>query len=68
MAEPGGARRQLTFFKEPVRSAAVRPAGQKSGLLFTKDVGGSEFYQIFYFDLATGHHTLLTDGTSRNES
>ncbi len=68
VAEPGGARRQLTFFKEPVRSATVRPAGQKSGLLFTKDFGGSEFYQIFYFDLATGHHTLLTDGTSRNES
>lgn len=64
--QPGGARRQLTFFNEPVGGAAIRPAGQKPGFLFTKDVGGSEFYQIFHFDLDTGEYTMLTDGASRN--
>jgi dipeptidyl aminopeptidase/acylaminoacyl peptidase len=59
---PGGSREQLTFFNEPVREAAVRPAGQPAGFLFLKDVGGSEFYQIFYFDVATGEHGVLTDG------
>jgi dipeptidyl aminopeptidase/acylaminoacyl peptidase len=59
---PGGSREQLTSFEEPVREAAVRPAGQPAGLLFLKDIGGSEFYQIFYFDVATGEHSVLTDG------
>ncbi|MFC1484000.1 prolyl oligopeptidase family serine peptidase [Candidatus Neomarinimicrobiota bacterium] len=64
--QPGGSRRQVTFFNEPVSSAAVRPAGQPAGFLFPKDVGGSEFYQLFHFDLATGEYTMLTDGQSRN--
>jgi dipeptidyl aminopeptidase/acylaminoacyl peptidase len=60
--QPGGSRQQLTFFNEPVGEAAVRPAGQPAGFLFLKDVGGSEFFQIFYFDLATGEYSVLTDG------
>ncbi|MFB0516317.1 MAG: alpha/beta fold hydrolase [Candidatus Neomarinimicrobiota bacterium] len=63
---PGGARQQLTFFNEPVSGAAIRPAGPKDGFLFIKDVGGSEFYQIFYFDIPTGEYAMLTDGSSRN--
>jgi len=66
VAEPGGARRQLTFFNEPVGGAAIRPAGQAPGFLFTKDVGGSEFYQIFHFNLNTGEYIMITDGSSRN--
>ena len=66
VARPGGARQQLTFFKEPVGGANIRPPGPDAGFLFTKDVGGSEFYQVYYFDLATGQYTMLTDGASRN--
>lgn len=66
VASPGGARRQITFFDEPVRGAVVCPDPGRRGFLFGKDVGGSEFYQVFYFDLDTGAHTMLTDGTSRN--
>ncbi|MEE9162844.1 MAG: alpha/beta fold hydrolase [Candidatus Neomarinimicrobiota bacterium] len=66
VSEPGGSRRQLTFFNEPLGGAAIRPAGQPPGFLFTKDVGGSEFYQVFHFDLAAGGYTMLTDGKSRN--
>ena len=64
--EPGGARRQLTFFDEPVGGAEPSPNPDVSGFLFSKDVGGSEFYQIFFFDLETGAYRMLTDGESRN--
>mgnify|MGYP001548234147 FL=1 len=61
---PGGARRQLTYFGEPVGSVASQPKGDK--ILFTRDAGGSEFSQIFVLDPATGGATMLTDGESRN--
>jgi dipeptidyl aminopeptidase/acylaminoacyl peptidase len=64
VSAPGGARRQLTFFEEPVGGAAVNP--KHDTLLFGRDVGGSEFYQIFSFDLEDGSYQMLTDGTSRN--
>ena len=34
--------------------------------VFSKDIGGGEFFQGYRFDLATGAVTLLTDGKSRN--
>jgi dipeptidyl aminopeptidase/acylaminoacyl peptidase len=64
--KPGGTRQQITFFHEPIRSAAVNPDPKADGFLFGKDVGGSEFFQLFFFDLSTGRHTMLTDGQSRN--
>jgi dipeptidyl aminopeptidase/acylaminoacyl peptidase len=62
---PGGARRQLTFFAEPVGGGAFRP---KTGefLVFAQDTGGGEFYQLYRHDLSDGRVTLLTDGKSRN--
>ncbi len=61
---PGGARTQLTFYKEPVFGVTRRPGG--SSLVFSRDAGGSEFAQLFLLDPATGDATLLTDGESRN--
>jgi len=66
VATPGGARHQITFFAEPVGGASVCPDPEVRGFLFSKDVGGSEFYQLFFHDLATGAHRMLTDGVSRN--
>jgi dipeptidyl aminopeptidase/acylaminoacyl peptidase len=62
---PGGARRQLTFLREPVRGGGWRP---KTGemLVFGQDRGGSEAYQFYRMDPVTGRVTLLTDGKSRN--
>jgi dipeptidyl aminopeptidase/acylaminoacyl peptidase len=62
---PGGARRQLTFFADPVAGGSFQP---KAGefLVFSQDSGGGEFYQLFRYDLADGRVTLLTDGKSRN--
>lgn len=62
---PGGAREQLTFFDEPVASIATNP--KRNGFVFGKDVGGSEFWQLYWFDLGTRETKRLTDGKSRNE-
>ncbi len=61
---PGGARYQLTFYKEPVRAVSGQPQGSK--LIFTRDAGGSEFTQLFLLDPATGSAVMLSDGESRN--
>lgn len=58
---PGGARTQLTFFEEPVAEAVYEPKAGRY-FLFTRDVGGNEFGQIYRYDMADGHATLLTDG------
>ena len=41
-----------------------RPDG--NSFLFSKDIGGGEWYQIYNYDTRSGHATLLTDGKSRN--
>jgi dipeptidyl aminopeptidase/acylaminoacyl peptidase len=62
---PGGARRQMTFFADRVGGGSFNPANGDM-ILFSKDVGGGEFFQLYRFDVPTGKITLLTDGTSRN--
>lgn len=65
VATPGGARRQLTFFPDRIAAGSYQPT-TGNYLLFVKDIGGGEFYQIFRLDLASGDVMLLTDGQSRN--
>jgi dipeptidyl aminopeptidase/acylaminoacyl peptidase len=62
---PGGDRTQLTFFPDPVSGASYQPTDGRY-IVFTKDVGGGEFFQKYRYDVATGDITLLTDGKSRN--
>jgi dipeptidyl aminopeptidase/acylaminoacyl peptidase len=62
---PGGARSQITFFQEGVAAASYQPT-KGEYLVFSRDVGGNERYQLYRFDLGTGDVTLLTDGKSRN--
>jgi dipeptidyl aminopeptidase/acylaminoacyl peptidase len=64
---PGGARTQLTFFPDRVFGARFEPT-KGDYFIFLKDIGGGEWFQIYRYDLATGHITLLTDGKSRNLS
>jgi dipeptidyl aminopeptidase/acylaminoacyl peptidase len=61
---PGGARTQLTFFPDRVGGARFGPKGDY--FVFSKDVGGGEWFQLYRYDLASGAITLLTDGKSRN--
>ncbi|MGA8028187.1 MAG: prolyl oligopeptidase family serine peptidase [Bryobacteraceae bacterium] len=65
VTSPGGERQQLTFFREPVRGGKFHPNGGDY-IVFSRDVGGGEWYQLFRYDLATRNSTLLTDGKSRN--
>ena len=62
--KPMGAREQITFFNEPVYQAFIAP-GNDDGFIYARDVGGSEFYQLYWFDWNNGGHRLLTDGRSR---
>jgi dipeptidyl aminopeptidase/acylaminoacyl peptidase len=67
VAAPGAARTQLTFFAEPVSSGDYQPQSGRY-IAFTRDVGGSEFYQIFLYDTHTGRSRMVSDGKSRNQS
>lgn len=60
VAMPGGARYQLTFFKEPVRDASYE-ARTGRYFVFTKDRIGDESYQIYRFDPGIGREILLSD-------
>lgn len=64
VAVPGGDRRQLSFEADTIAGAGwARRKGDV--LVVQKDVGGSEFWQLY--TLKDGRLTLLTDGKSRNE-
>src|SRR5215470_3462462 len=65
VAMPGGARQQLTFFADSVSNGRFHPNGGDY-IVFMKDVGGSEWYQLYRYDTKTGNVTLLTDGKSQN--
>jgi dipeptidyl aminopeptidase/acylaminoacyl peptidase len=64
----GGARRQLTFYKEPIGEAAFSTDAIHAGFVFLKDAGGDENTQLYY--QREGEYTarLLTDGKSLNGS
>ena len=69
---PGGARRQLTFFRDGVEAPGERPlvAYEPHGrsFVFQKDIArGGEANQLFRYEFASGSATLMTDGRSRNE-
>jgi dipeptidyl aminopeptidase/acylaminoacyl peptidase len=65
VSAPGGARQQLTFFPDAVSNGRFHPNGGDY-IVFSKDIGGGEWYQLYRYDLKTGEVTLLTDGKARN--
>jgi dipeptidyl aminopeptidase/acylaminoacyl peptidase len=62
---PLGMRKQLTFATEGITGGQFEPI-QGNYLVFSKDIGGNEFNQLYRYDLSTGDITLLTDGKSKN--
>jgi Dipeptidyl aminopeptidases/acylaminoacyl-peptidases len=62
---PGGARQQLTFYPDAVTNGRFHPKGGDY-IVFSKDIGGGEWYQLYRYTLKTGEVTLLTDGKARN--
>ena len=65
VASPGAARTQLTFLDEPVQGAEAVPGAQR--FLYSRDVGGAEFYQAYLRDL-DGREVAVTEPGTRNES
>ncbi|HET9482777.1 MAG TPA: prolyl oligopeptidase family serine peptidase, partial [Xanthomonadales bacterium] len=67
VAAPLAMREQLTFFDEPV--AGVAPLPDAAGFVFGRDVGGSEFWQLYRFGVDDRSVARITDGKrSRNEA
>jgi dipeptidyl aminopeptidase/acylaminoacyl peptidase len=64
VARPMGMRRQITFEADPIAGAGYA-RGKGDVMVVQKDVGGSEFWQLYRLD--KGRLVLLTDGKSRNE-
>jgi dipeptidyl aminopeptidase/acylaminoacyl peptidase len=62
---PEGARQQLTFFPDAVNNARFHPT-TGDYIVFSKDIGGGEWYQLYRYDVKSGYVTLLTDGKARN--
>jgi dipeptidyl aminopeptidase/acylaminoacyl peptidase len=65
---PMGARRQLTFFDEPVYGGDWSPTGARKGVAFIRDAGGNENYQLEYLDPAVADPVRLTDGRGRADT
>jgi dipeptidyl aminopeptidase/acylaminoacyl peptidase len=61
----GGARRQLTFQREPITQAAFSPDPGRSAYVYLKDEGGNENAQLYYQRVGDAPK-LLTDGKSKN--
>lgn len=64
VSAPGGTRRQLTWYPEPVGQVIRRANGRE--LAITMDEGGGERDQIILFDPNTASSRRLSDGQSRN--
>lgn len=66
---PMGMREQLTFYAEPIAGITPAPAkATQDGFVFSKDKGGDEFSQLYWFDNTTRAVTLLTDGKRSQNS
>jgi dipeptidyl aminopeptidase/acylaminoacyl peptidase len=63
VAQPMGARTQLSFEAETVRGSYAPETGDI--IVVSKDRGGDEYFQLH--TLRDGRLTLLTDGASRNQ-
>ena len=61
VVQPMGARKQITFFDEPIAGAVYEPT-KGDYLIYSRDAGGNEFGQLYKLDLKTLQSTLLTDG------
>jgi dipeptidyl aminopeptidase/acylaminoacyl peptidase len=68
VSEPGADRQQLTFFDEPIFSVAPNPSAEHPLLVFAKDVGGNEMYQLHVLNLSSKKNQAITHNATRNMS
>jgi dipeptidyl aminopeptidase/acylaminoacyl peptidase len=65
---PGGDRRQITFYNEPIAGASACPDPAARSFLFLRDIGGGENFQIYLHRMDSGQDILMSDGKSRHTS
>lgn len=64
---PMGMRRQISFYDEPVNAALYRPGKwPERTLMFRRDAGGDEMFQLYLLNDRNGDVARLTDGRTRN--
>jgi dipeptidyl aminopeptidase/acylaminoacyl peptidase len=63
---PMGARRQITFLREPITQAAFSPDLNRNAFFYELDSGGDGNTQIFYQRAGDREARRLTDGRSMN--
>jgi len=69
VCQPLGMREQLTFYSEPLGALTPAPArAMRGGFVFSRDTGGDEFSQLYWFDQASRAVQLLTDGQRTQNS
>lgn len=68
VTRPAGYRKQITFKPEPVSNVKANPNPGNKGFIFSRDIGGDENFQLYYYDMEKDSSALLTDGRSRNGS
>lgn len=66
VAMPLGARSQLTFYAEPLGGARAIPGSDR--ILFTRDTGGDEWFQLYTLSATGGDVLQLTEPGTRNTS
>lgn len=66
VATPLGMRQQLTFADEPIGGVAVPRQSAVDSFVYLKDVGGSESYTIFRFDIGSKTETQLSSSDGRH--
>src|SRR5882757_5429413 len=62
---PGGERQQLTFFADAVGNGRFHPNGGDY-ILFAKDIGGGEWYQLYRYDVGSGDVVLFAYANARD--
>lgn len=68
VAAPLAMRRQLTFGIDRISSASIPRIESAPGFLYSKDNGGNEDYQLYWYEMSSGDSSQLTDDGSRNTS
>ncbi|MXZ43484.1 MAG: S9 family peptidase [Gammaproteobacteria bacterium] len=62
---PMGMREQITFADEPVSGVVVPDLKDVQSFLYLQDVGGTESYQIYEYDVESGKQTMISSGDGR---
>lgn len=63
-----GARSQITYSREPINTAVVSRNELLNGIVYLKDQGGDEYFQLHFLSLNDGSTRQLTEGKAQNVS